>query len=446
MVDALGVGNLERVRHSVLSGHTAGAEGLFAPPPGFAAGGLVGDAVKWARQQQGKPYVWGATGPGAYDCSGLMSAIVGFLTGQPLYTRRFSTASFAGGRDAGGFRRGLRSAFTVGVNPGQHMAGTLGGHNVESSHPGSGPRVDNGAHGSTDRQFPYQYYLPQAGGRFIPGPTGGGGFDLAGYLQRTFAAATKSANQIPGLFGAGNTAASAQRMALDAIAGAKSYATTSAALSLPGSGGGAQRWSGVAARALALLGLPPNWLGSTIRRMQQESGGDPLAVNRTDVNWARGTPSVSLMQVIGPTYRSNVPPQYDTGPYLYGVSVNPLSNILSSMRYTMGRYGSLPAGYDRAGGYRNGGVLPPGGVAFNETTRPEAVLNASQWHDFATAAATPQAGGVTDAQLRMLAQHIADAVNARPTVSVAASPTAGVRELADTVLFTLRHSGKGVHP
>jgi len=31
-------------------------------------------AVDYARQQIGKPYVWGAVGPGAYDCSGLVMA------------------------------------------------------------------------------------------------------------------------------------------------------------------------------------------------------------------------------------------------------------------------------------------------------------------------------------------------------------------------------------
>lgn len=30
------------------------------------------EAVHWAEKQAGKPYVWGATGPNAYDCSGLV--------------------------------------------------------------------------------------------------------------------------------------------------------------------------------------------------------------------------------------------------------------------------------------------------------------------------------------------------------------------------------------
>jgi cell wall-associated NlpC family hydrolase len=37
-------------------------------PPSEAAG----KAISFALGEQGKPYVWGATGPGSYDCSGLM--------------------------------------------------------------------------------------------------------------------------------------------------------------------------------------------------------------------------------------------------------------------------------------------------------------------------------------------------------------------------------------
>ncbi|MEV0064807.1 C40 family peptidase [Amycolatopsis sp. NPDC050768] len=44
-------------------------QGLGAAlPPSQAAA----QAIKFALGEQGKPYVWGATGPGAYDCSGLM--------------------------------------------------------------------------------------------------------------------------------------------------------------------------------------------------------------------------------------------------------------------------------------------------------------------------------------------------------------------------------------
>ena len=42
--------------------------------PDAPVSGRAAAAVAFARAQIGKPYVWGATGPGAYDCSGLTQA------------------------------------------------------------------------------------------------------------------------------------------------------------------------------------------------------------------------------------------------------------------------------------------------------------------------------------------------------------------------------------
>jgi cell wall-associated NlpC family hydrolase len=55
---------------------TTGALGSLrpAPCPYTYPGGAAGVAAKFACAQIGKPYVWGADGPGSYDCSGLTMA------------------------------------------------------------------------------------------------------------------------------------------------------------------------------------------------------------------------------------------------------------------------------------------------------------------------------------------------------------------------------------
>lgn len=46
--------------------------GTTAFPMTIAGSGIALDALRVALTQQGKPYVWGATGPSTYDCSGLV--------------------------------------------------------------------------------------------------------------------------------------------------------------------------------------------------------------------------------------------------------------------------------------------------------------------------------------------------------------------------------------
>ena len=51
---------------AVLSGHGGAAT------PGGATSEAAARAIAYARQQLGKPYLWGGTGPDAFDCSGLV--------------------------------------------------------------------------------------------------------------------------------------------------------------------------------------------------------------------------------------------------------------------------------------------------------------------------------------------------------------------------------------
>ncbi|MFE0786074.1 NlpC/P60 family protein [Streptomyces mutabilis] len=57
------------------SGGSSGGTGTTEPSaPDASYGTKAEKALAFARAQIGKPYVWGATGPGSYDCSGLTQA------------------------------------------------------------------------------------------------------------------------------------------------------------------------------------------------------------------------------------------------------------------------------------------------------------------------------------------------------------------------------------
>lgn len=63
---------LEQARTAAyqMVGYTGGS-GISGPCPAISVGGAAGVAVRTACAQLGKPYVWGATGPNSFDCSGL---------------------------------------------------------------------------------------------------------------------------------------------------------------------------------------------------------------------------------------------------------------------------------------------------------------------------------------------------------------------------------------
>jgi hypothetical protein len=151
----------------------AAASGGGGPVTAGAQAGL-----DWARTQVGKPYVWGGVGPGGYDCSGFMSAIVNVMRGRNPHSRVGATSNFPWG----GFAPGLGPGLNIGAfkgNPG-HMAGTIGGTNVESS--GSvGVRVGGGARGAGDRMFTTRAHLADRGSLMR---TGTAAVNLSGRPER----------------------------------------------------------------------------------------------------------------------------------------------------------------------------------------------------------------------------------------------------------------------
>jgi SLT domain-containing protein len=111
--------------------------------------------------------------------------------------------------------------------------------------------------------------------------------------------------------------------------------------------------------------------------MNTESGGNPTIVNKWDSNWKAGHPSVGLMQVIQGTFDAFAGPFRNIGPFLYGVSTNPLANIFAGLNYAVHTYPDWTAVLGHGHGYDRGGWLKPG-WALNMTRGREAVLTPDQ--------------------------------------------------------------------
>jgi len=135
-------------------------------------------------------------------------------------------------------------------------------------------------------------------------------------------------------------------------------------------GAGVARWAPLILQVLAMLQQSSANLGAVEHRMAQESGGNPNAINLTDINARMGDPSRGLMQTIGSTfakYRSFSLPNN-----IY----NPEANIFAGLNYALNAYAgrSLSSVMMQAGGYDSGGYLPTGlSLAYNGTGRPEPV-------------------------------------------------------------------------
>jgi F0F1-type ATP synthase assembly protein I len=149
-------------------------------------------AASWARNQHGKPYIWGGAGPRGYDCSGFTGSLENVIRGIGPYFRRYSTHGFQGSSAPAGWVRNLASPYQVGITHSGvgHTSGSLMGVNVESR--GSrGVIIGRGARGARDRLYSSTYgFRPVAGDSTAGSSSGGGGgggraafYDSGGYAQ-----------------------------------------------------------------------------------------------------------------------------------------------------------------------------------------------------------------------------------------------------------------------
>lgn len=132
-------------------------------------------------------------------------------------------------------------------------------------------------------------------------------------------------------------------------------------------GGGVAQWRALVVKALQMEGLPVSLADNVLYQMQTESGGNPNAVNNTDINAQEGHPSQGLMQVIPSTFAAYHWP---------GTSNNirdPLANIAAAINYARHVYGpNLANQYGGIGsghGYAAGGATSAGWALVGEHGR-----------------------------------------------------------------------------
>jgi len=120
----------------------------------------------------------------------------------------------------------------------------------------------------------------------------------------------------------------------NALAGGKTGVTGESAWTggpMPGITPEVLRWGNLVAGVLKEFNLDQKYVYGVLRQMQQESSGNPDAINLEDSNARAGTPSKGLMQVIAPTYQSNAKPGYTDLNYQ---SV-PYYNVWAAIHYVL---------------------------------------------------------------------------------------------------------------
>ncbi|SDM14627.1 phage tail tape measure protein [Sediminibacillus halophilus] len=133
------------------------------------------------------------------------------------------------------------------------------------------------------------------------------------------------------------------------------------------------------AAAMSRTGVPSSWLGPLTTIAMKESGGrtGPSTINRWDINAKRGTPSMGLMQTIGPTFNAFKAPGWND-------IMNPIHNAAAAINYIKSRYGSafnvpgikaLAKGLPYVG-YKTGArISTPGLYGFAEDGWPEYAIS-----------------------------------------------------------------------
>ncbi|WP_157464336.1 transglycosylase SLT domain-containing protein, partial [Corynebacterium lipophiloflavum] len=361
VTDALGPDKIDGMNAAAKMG---GTKGVMRYLGGFAGGGVIGSITGLVNRFYPGMSITSTLRPGDPGWHGKGKA-VDFSNGTDSTPQMRSAAEFFFKNYGPALLELIHSPFGNNVKNGQNVgdgfglygAGTMNAHRNHVHIAAAGP-------------------LPEPGDPITPVPSGGGGGGgvvnwlrdkVADALDGIFGPIGKAIPELPGVVG------KLPRAAFDKMTGAVSNfirgkADASGAYQGP-VGSGVEQWRGLVESILQAKGFPTSLTDTVLRRMNQESGGNPRAINNWDINAKNGVPSKGLMQVIDPTFAANKDPGYND-------IWDPESNIRASMNYAVRQYGSLPAAYNRAGGYHKGGLAPAGkGILHKTALEPEMVLN-----------------------------------------------------------------------
>lgn len=272
---------------------------------------LVSEMMKLG---EGKPYVWGATGPSAYDCSGLVMA----------------------------------AAKKLGVDL-PHYSGSQFNATVPVSHPQPGDLVFFG-HGGSAHVGGYMgkdtYYSAQS-------PSAGIGVGKISAVHE----GPVSYRRIKGLSQGSTKKDSAKGVSNKRIyqqVGNGFWKFIGKLADLFGdhmanpSGDGVQRWRPAVKRALSMLHLSGSLVNKVLAQIATESSGNPHAMGGTD--GLNDGHAMGLMQVKPGTFAAYKLRGHNN-------IWNGFDNLLAGLNYAKHRYGSNLYYLGQGHGYRNGGKV-----------------------------------------------------------------------------------------
>lgn len=290
---------------------------------------LVSEMMKLG---EGKPYVWGATGPSAYDCSGLVMA----------------------------------AARKLGVSL-PHYSGSQYAATVPVSHPQPGDLVFFGKGGSAHvggYMGKDTYYSAQS-------PSAGIGVGKISAVHE----GPVSYRRIKGLSQGSSSKVSAKGVSNKRIyqqVGSGFWKFIGKLADLFGdhmsnpAGDGVERWRPAVKRALAMLHLSSSLVNRVLKQMQTESGGNPHAMGGTD--GLNDGHAEGLMQVKPGTFAAYKLRGHNN-------IWNGFDNLLAGLNYAKHKYGSSLYYLGQGHGYRNGGKVYTPQIAAIAEDGAEYVIN-----------------------------------------------------------------------